>query len=112
MARGRHPHAYAVAGAQAVIAAIQSGAKFGGAVNQPKFLTCDMKADCQNPVTHIGAKGYLYCTPCASHRHGVERTRALTAREISHLEQGRTLRNFNEKPKDPICEILKRTYYA
>lgn len=24
-------------------------------------LTCDMRADCRKPVTHIDDKGYVYC---------------------------------------------------
>ena len=40
MARGRHPHAYAIAGAQAVIRAIQNGAKSGTApVPRPTYQT-------------------------------------------------------------------------
>ena len=37
MARGRHPHSYAVAGAQAVIRALQNGAQFGTPKASPSY---------------------------------------------------------------------------
>jgi hypothetical protein len=37
---------------------------------------CDMTKDCQNTVTHIGSKGYIYCVEHAIIRmqSGYERT--------------------------------------
>ena len=48
-------------------------------------LRCDMVAGCENPITHIGEKGYIYCADHVGRRGGVERCRRLTAAEKREL---------------------------
>jgi hypothetical protein len=59
-----------------------------------KRLQCEMRAECTQPVSCIGEKGYLYCAACAAHRHDVERTRRLRPFEIRILEAGRALPSY------------------
>ncbi len=54
----------------------------------PTRLKCDMRADCTNPVTHIGSKGWVYCAPCAADRQYQERCRRMRKWEIERLERG------------------------
>lgn len=54
-------------------------------------ISCDMVRDCPNPITHIGAKGYVYCTAHAGDRAGVERVRKMTPGEIKRVEEGQTI---------------------
>lgn len=54
-------------------------------------VTCDMKHDCSNPVTHIGEKGYAYCAEHASLRRGYERCRRMRQWEINLLNSGKQL---------------------
>lgn len=51
-------------------------------------LQCDMRENCQNPVTHIGNKGWTYCAKHSKDRKGYERTRKMTKAEIKKLESG------------------------
>ena len=53
--------------------------------------TCDMVRGCPNPITHIGAKGYVYCTAHAPDRAGVERVRKMTPGELKRIESGQTI---------------------
>lgn len=57
-------------------------------------LTCEMSKNCQKPVTHIGSKGYVYCTPCALERRasGYERTRKMTKAELAKVQSGTPIR--------------------
>lgn len=57
-------------------------------------LSCDMESECDKPVTHIDAKGFVYCT-----RHGIERKiyqrcRQLTSKEKRILETGKPLASY------------------
>lgn len=49
---------------------------------------CDMRSDCINTVTHVGNKGYIYCSSHAAARAGVEKTRELKKIELEHLHEG------------------------
>lgn len=64
-------------------------------------ITCEMKNDCVNPVTHIGNKGYVYCSDCAPLRHGWERTRKMRVWELKLLGSGEPLPSYKliAKPK-------------
>ena len=55
---------------------------------------CDWRDDCENPVTHIGSKGYAYCAEHAPNRHGWENVRKMRPWEIRILEAGRPLRSY------------------
>lgn len=59
-------------------------------------LTCDMRDDCANPVTHIGEKGYAYCAGHAPDRAGWERTRRLTSDELTTLRAGKPLATYSK----------------
>lgn len=63
--------------------------------------SCDMKKDCSNPVTHIGEKGYAYCTAHAVTRRqsGYERTRKMRAWELKLLREGKPLPSYKPIPK-------------
>lgn len=70
-------------------------------------LTCDMRRECANPVTHIGAKGYLYCATHAPQRQGVERCRQLRAWELELLRAGKPLPSY--KPISQAEATLMQT---
>jgi hypothetical protein len=55
-----------------------------------KMLTCDMTAECTCAVTHIGNKGYVYCTQHAAERRASSREhcRKMRAWEINTLASG------------------------
>lgn len=53
-----------------------------------------MQLDCEQPVTHIGAKGYVYCTAHAPERRGVESTRRMKAWEVEHIMAERPLLSY------------------
>ena len=52
---------------------------------------CDMKADCTEPVTHIGEKGYIYCTLHAPDRWQLERVRKMRPHELNRIKRGEPL---------------------
>lgn len=58
------------------------------------MLVCDMVKDCTERVTHIGEKGYVYCSTHAPWRTGWERTRKLTTGEVKQLEGGTPLSSY------------------
>lgn len=49
-------------------------------------LRCDMDRTCGDDVTHIDAKGFVYCTKHGAQRKLDTRCRKLSAREIVRLE--------------------------
>ena len=51
-------------------------------------LQCDMAAECCDPVTHIGERGFIYCAAHAIPRRTFERTRKLRQWEIDLLHLG------------------------
>ena len=64
-------------------------------------LQCDMDSTCTQPVTHIGEKGYIYCTAHVKNRRYVERCRKMRKWEIDLLKQGKPLPSYKpvRKPK-------------
>jgi hypothetical protein len=66
-----------------------------------------MAAGCQNPVTHIGAKGYTYCATCAPRRIGVERCRKLRSWEIAELKRGHAI---SYEPRTKLLHFQNRAY--
>lgn len=58
--------------------------------------TCDGWCHRNNPVTHIGNKGYVYCTDCAYQRRqdGHESTRKLTAAERRLILSGQPIQKY------------------
>jgi hypothetical protein len=59
-------------------------------------MTCDMDKNCTNAVTHIGEKGYIYCTSCAIGRRqsGYERTRKMRVWELALIRSGNPLPSY------------------
>lgn len=57
-------------------------------------LQCDMRAYCQNKVTHIGDRGWIYCAEHARARRGQELTRKLTKAELATLNAGEPVKSF------------------
>jgi hypothetical protein len=57
---------------------------------------CEMRDDCESPVTHIGSKGYIYCTEHAVLRHDLsyERTRKMTFKELRTIREGHPLEAY------------------
>jgi hypothetical protein len=55
-------------------------------------LQCDMSKECREPVTHIGAKGWIYCTGHAQVRSETwERCRQMRPFEIRMIEGGKPI---------------------
>ena len=65
----------------------------GGGGDKP--LTCDMRKECSEPVTHVDDKGWVYCT-----KHGQDRKlsrikcRKLTPSELRQLQSGKPLSSY------------------
>lgn len=58
-------------------------------------LHCDGWCEGRNRVTHIGSKGYAYCTDCAAWvRGGGENVRRCAAWEIRLMLAGKTLPSY------------------
>lgn len=69
---------------------------------------CDWREDCENPVTHIGAKGYVYCAEHAPNRQGWESVRKMRAWEVRVIESGQPLRSYRPISKaehDAIAQV-------
>lgn len=57
-------------------------------------LRCDMKATCDQPVTHIDQDGYAYCTHHGEQRAMYQPCRKLRPHELARLERGQTLTTY------------------
>ena len=77
-----------------------------------RLLKCDGWCNGQNPVTHIGSKGYAYCAECGKERResGYESTRRMRAWELAELRAGRALPSYTVRPK-PEPEAATLTPY-
>lgn len=66
-----------------------------------KKLQCEMSKDCQNPITHISEKGFIYCQTDGLRRRAAhyERVRTLRPWELRLLEQGEVLPSYKPLPK-------------
>lgn len=64
-------------------------------------MTCDMRKECISPVTHIGEKGYVYCSEHALCRKGIERVRKMRVWELKLIQAGQPLPSYQRirKPK-------------
>ena len=65
---------------------------------------CQMKRDCGNAVTHIGERGYVYCSEHAPLRKGIERTRRMRPWEMALIAKGKPIPNYQRLPK-PVAEV-------
>jgi hypothetical protein len=68
-----------------------------------------MSKDCPNTATHIGNKGFIYCTEHALHRRqsGYEDTRRLRAWELKLLQSGDVVPSYRPIRK-PTTELAKK----
>jgi hypothetical protein len=58
--------------------------------------TCYGWCEHTGTVTHIGDKGYVYCTPCAQYRRvgGSERVRRMRPWELRLIESGKPVPSY------------------
>jgi len=61
-------------------------AKYGSRENSR--LRCDMRADCNEPVSYVDNKGFVYCDRHGQSRKSAVSCRKLTASELKKLEAG------------------------
>ena len=59
-----------------------------------KTLRCEMQDGCMQPVTHIGEKGFIYCTEHARIRKGRERCRRMRKWELVLINSGKPLPSY------------------
>lgn len=64
--------------------------------------TCEMHEKCASPVTHLGEKGYIYCTKGAEERRGWERCRKMRAWELKWIAAGKALPSYKPGPEPTI----------
>lgn len=57
-------------------------------------LTCDQEKNCQESVTMLDIKGYVYCTKHGIDRKSVCRCRRLNPKELRQLESGEPLKKY------------------
>ena len=63
-------------------------------VDKTKKLQCDMESTCEDKVTHIDEKGFIYCK---SHGHGRKSTmhcRQLKPSELKDIEAGKQIAEY------------------
>lgn len=60
-----------------------------------RVLKCDMSKTCEEPVTHLDEKGFVYCTKHGIQRRGSgHRCRKLSSSELNQLKRGETLARY------------------
>jgi hypothetical protein len=66
-----------------------------------RTLKCDMTKECARSVTHIGARGFLYCADHAAARNadGHESCRKLRAWECARIQDGKTI-SYERRPQE------------
>lgn len=67
---------------------------------------CDY--DCDEPVTHIGEKGYIYCLTHAARRCGYERTRKMRPWELSLIREGKPVPSYRPITKARATALDKQ----
>ena len=73
-----------------------------------KTLTCDMTDKCSNEITHIGEKGYIYCSTHAGPRRVQERCRLLRPFELEILKEGRALPSYEPLSKEATLAAIAK----
>lgn len=73
-------------------------------------MNCNMRSTCLKPVTHIGEKGYIYCTECAGIRQGYERCRKMRAWELKLIKAGKPIPSYeyHGKPTPELDAIREK----
>jgi hypothetical protein len=60
-----------------------------------RVLKCDMSKTCEEPVTHLDEKGFVYCTKHGIQRRGSgHRCRKLSPSELGQLKRGEALARY------------------
>lgn len=67
--------------------------------------TCNMSDSCTSPVTHIGDKGYVYCTAHAADRRTWERTRKMRRWELDLITAGKPVPSYRYQGKPAAAPI-------
>jgi hypothetical protein len=57
-------------------------------------LKCEMDKSCEQPVTYIDAKGFVYCTCHGKQRQAYQRCRKLRPHEINTLNAGQPVKRY------------------
>lgn len=57
-------------------------------------LKCEWRDNCDGEVTHIDAKGYIYCTDHGVGRQSTQACRKLRPHEVKRLERGEALSHY------------------
>lgn len=57
-------------------------------------IHCDMTAECDQPITHLDDKGYVYCTTHGLQRRDYRPCRKLRPAEINKLQRGEQLDHY------------------
>jgi uncharacterized protein (DUF2237 family) len=66
----------------------------GIAMLQKNVVSCDMKKECQDPVTHIDNNGFIYCQTHGIARKSWKPCRKLTKAELRTLQSGQPLKKY------------------
>jgi hypothetical protein len=82
---------------QLILAARVASGDFIATVTKDKQArepVCDMTADCNEPITHLDDKGFIYCT-----NHGVSRRysrpcRKLRPSELNNIKRGEQVKRY------------------
>lgn len=61
---------------------------------ETKAVRCDMRADCEEPVTHIDSNGFVYCTDHGIQRRDWKPCRKLRPWELRRILSGRPLSRY------------------
>lgn len=57
-------------------------------------LQCAMKDSCRAPVSHIDAKGFVYCEEHGRQRKSTVSCRQLTSKELRDLKSGKPVKEY------------------
>ena len=60
-------------------------------MEEPK---CEMTSECNEAVTHMDKKGYIYCTTHGLERREYQPCRKLRPHEVNRLRKGRALTKY------------------
>jgi hypothetical protein len=56
--------------------------------------TCDMTADCIEPITYLDDKGFVYCTMHGLQRQDWRRCRKMRQHELRRIERGLQIERY------------------
>lgn len=65
-----------------------------GEESMSEHYRCDGVAGCQEPITHLDNKGYIYCTKHGIERRDVRPCRKLRPHELKKLARGEQIEKY------------------